>query len=112
MGPALGRVGIVDQLIGRGTFGAEMPATDGAVRVTLDAQYLAVLVVDALAAADAAIGADRDGHLRVANARVQLLAAPAHGIGDEADVAAHDVTQSTPLLVRCRCHRRSFRERR
>ena len=81
-----------------------MAATDGAIRVAFDAQDLAVLMVDVLAAADATIGADRDGHLRVANARVQLLAAPAQGIGDKSDVATHDVTQTTSLIVRCRYH--------
>src|SRR5438132_11709516 len=77
----------IDHQFERGrTFRTKAAAAHGAVGVALDIDHPAVFDVDALPAANGAIGADAAKHLRVMDARLQVFTPLTQWIGNESNM--------------------------
>src|SRR3954452_18930018 len=93
-----------DELIRRGTFRTEMPARDRRLRIALDADDLAVAMVNKLTTSDAAVRTDRSRDVRALGLRTQRQRRVRHRLNAGAVAARLQLPDQRPLQKELRKH--------
>src|SRR3954447_5646703 len=95
-----------DELIRRGTFRTEMPARDRRLRIALDADDLAVAMVNKLTTSDAAVRTDRSRDVCALGLRPQRVRSLGHRLDAGAVGAGRQLPDQRPLQKELREHAR------
>src|SRR3954452_22139250 len=93
-----------NELIRGGTFRTEMPARDRRLRIALDADDLAVAMVNKLTTSDAAVRTDRSRDARALGLRTQRVRSLGHRLDAGAVRAGLQLPDQRPLQKELREH--------